>query len=337
MVEFPRVGEAAMTEAEWLACARPQTMLEFLGDRAGERKLRLFACACCRRLAPLLRSESARRALDLAERAADDPGAGVRKELARSPARVQALAAQAEAEEHLRAAAAAEQQARARRSDVWASIWAGAPTPDLLVRAAAEAEEALAVATEARAAEGAAGALLLALGESPDPLPAVLAAVEAQSGARQAAAARARSVRWLERAEQEAARPVPRARAAVRVSQAAQWIERAEETAGENYERLVARAQRAERKAQCALLRDLFVYPERPVRLDPAWLHWRDGTVVRVARSIDDDGRFGDLPVLADALEEAGCADADLLGHCRSGGPHVRGCWLVDLILSKAP
>ena len=46
-------------------------------------------------------------------------------------------------------------------------------------------------------------------------------------------------------------------------------------------------------------------------------------------------GDYGGLPVLADALEEAGCTDADLLAHCRSGGGHLRGCWAVDLLLGK--
>ncbi len=41
------------------------------------------------------------------------------------------------------------------------------------------------------------------------------------------------------------------------------------------------------------------------------------------------------MPVLADALEDAGCADADILAHCRGHGPHVRGCWVVDLVLGK--
>jgi hypothetical protein len=50
---------------------------------------------------------------------------------------------------------------------------------------------------------------------------------------------------------------------------------------------------------------------------------------------IYDDRRFQDLPILVDALEEAGCANVDILGHCRGPGPHARGCWVVDLILGK--
>jgi hypothetical protein len=57
--------------------------------------------------------------------------------------------------------------------------------------------------------------------------------------------------------------------------------------------------------------------------------------VPQIALAIYEDHRFADLPVLADALTEAGCADADLLGHLRSPGPHVRGCWAVDLLLGK--
>jgi hypothetical protein len=56
---------------------------------------------------------------------------------------------------------------------------------------------------------------------------------------------------------------------------------------------------------------------------------------VTIASDIYRDGKFNDLPILADALEDAGCTDADLLGHLRSPGPHVRGCWAVDLVLGK--
>ncbi len=70
--------------------------------------------------------------------------------------------------------------------------------------------------------------------------------------------------------------------------------------------------------------------------LEPAWLTWKDGTVVRLARAIAAKRDFGALPVLADALEEAGCCDAAILGHCRSGGPGPGSSWVVDLILSAS-
>jgi hypothetical protein len=83
------------------------------------------------------------------------------------------------------------------------------------------------------------------------------------------------------------------------------------------------------------LLRCVAGNPFRPVALDSAWLHWDGGTVRKIAQGIYDDRAFDRLPVLADALEETGCADRDLLDHCRSGGEHVRGCWAVDLLLGK--
>ncbi len=63
---------------------------------------------------------------------------------------------------------------------------------------------------------------------------------------------------------------------------------------------------------------------------------WNDATIPKVAQAIYDDRAFDRLPILADALEDAGCDNADLLTHCRSGGEHVRGCWVVDLLLGKS-
>jgi hypothetical protein len=57
--------------------------------------------------------------------------------------------------------------------------------------------------------------------------------------------------------------------------------------------------------------------------------------VARLARGIYDDRAFDRLPILADALEDAGCHDTAILDHCRQPGPHVRGCWVVDLLLGK--
>jgi hypothetical protein len=71
--------------------------------------------------------------------------------------------------------------------------------------------------------------------------------------------------------------------------------------------------------------------PNRPPA-DPAWL---TADVVALARGIRSEAAFERLPILADALTEAGCEDADILTHCRSGGPHVRGCWVVGLMLGK--
>lgn len=80
------------------------------------------------------------------------------------------------------------------------------------------------------------------------------------------------------------------------------------------------------------LLACIFGNPFRPVVFKP---EWRTSTVVAIARSMYDSRDFSPMPVLADALQDAGCENEDILNHCRSGGPHVRGCWVVDLILGK--
>ena len=89
---------------------------------------------------------------------------------------------------------------------------------------------------------------------------------------------------------------------------------------------------KAERAAQADLIRDVFGNPFRPVYADPRWL---TSTVLSLAQSIYSDRAFDRLPILADVLEEAGCDDPDILTHLRSDGPHVRGCWAVDLVLGK--
>jgi hypothetical protein len=91
-----------------------------------------------------------------------------------------------------------------------------------------------------------------------------------------------------------------------------------------------------ERKVQASLLRDVFGNPFRPVVFDPGW---RTPAVVSLAEAAYEERSLpagtlipSRLAVLSDALEEAGCTNADLLGHLRSPGPHVRGCWAVDLV-----
>jgi hypothetical protein len=98
----------------------------------------------------------------------------------------------------------------------------------------------------------------------------------------------------------------------------------------------------AEHGRQVPLFRDIFGNPFRPTSLDPAWLTWHDGTIPKLAQTLYEDralpsGHLDNhlLAVLADALEDAGCSDPDILHHCRGPGPHVRGCWVVDLLLGK--
>lgn len=92
------------------------------------------------------------------------------------------------------------------------------------------------------------------------------------------------------------------------------------------------KAYHVERRVQSDLFRDIVGNPFRPRAVDP---DWNTTTVVQLAQAIYDDRTFDHLPILADALEEAGCTDATILEHCRGPGPHVRGCWVVDLLLGK--
>jgi hypothetical protein len=90
----------------------------------------------------------------------------------------------------------------------------------------------------------------------------------------------------------------------------------------------------AERSYQTQLLRDIFGPRGRvpPSLVAPAW---RTSTVVALARGMYESRDFSAMPILADALQDAGCDNDDILSHCRGPGPHVRGCWVIDLVLGK--
>jgi hypothetical protein len=236
-----------VTEAEWLACTEPTPMLEFLGDRASSRKLRLFAVACCRRIWPLITEAHCREAVEIAERFADE-----------------LVTAEAQEAAHLAA-----ERVRQEVEDTEAPLFSGV---------------AYATAYAASYTIHDKGTVWLAC------------------------------------------------RAAVNTACAAGHA-LSDQGASENE---VAAAYNAEFAAQTALVRDLFGNPFRPAPFpDPSWLAWQDGAVVKLAQAAYADRAIDRLPVLADALEEADCHDPDILAHCREPGPHVRGCWVVDLLLGK--
>jgi hypothetical protein len=89
---------------------------------------------------------------------------------------------------------------------------------------------------------------------------------------------------------------------------------------------------RAERRRQSGYLRDIVGNPFRSVVVSPDWL---TSNVVSLALTIYDARSFELLPVLGDALLDAGCSNDELLDHCRGPNDHVRGCWLIDLLLTK--
>jgi hypothetical protein len=85
-------------------------------------------------------------------------------------------------------------------------------------------------------------------------------------------------------------------------------------------------------RTQADLVREVVGNPFRPAAFDP---RWRTEDATGLGRGIYEDRAFDRLPLLADALMDAGCDDQEVLGHCRSPGPHTRGCWVVDLVLGK--
>ena len=92
----------------------------------------------------------------------------------------------------------------------------------------------------------------------------------------------------------------------------------------------------AEQIAQCDLVRDIFgPFRFHSVDVNPAIRAWQNFTIPMLATTIYEERAFDRLPIVGDALEEAGCQDSDILDHCRQPGGHVAGCWVIDLILGN--
>ena len=248
-----------MTEAEWLTGTDPQPMLEFLRGKVSDRKLRLFAVGCCRRIWRHFEDKRSRRAVEVAERYADG------------------LASDEELDE-------AEDAAGDANCDGMGAASAAVPP------ASADAYDAASALAD------------------PDYtlydhfLDAVYHQWDASCGDYYTGKEKVGSTASREPSVEREITRVAKARIG------------------------------AERGAQATLLRDIFGNPFRPVTVDPSWL---TRTVTALAKGIYHKPAFDRLPVLAEALEEAGCHDPDILAHCRRPGEHVRGCWVVDLILGK--
>jgi hypothetical protein len=208
-----------MTEKEWLAATDPAPLMEFLRDKASDRKLRLFAVACCRRVLGLVPTKRNREGLEVAEAFADGM------------------------------------------------------TTEHIVR----------ITHDASLIRGAHIRTSWAL---------LLDSFQAATN----------SQHYISHAL--SMQKPPKRRIAARLEEM-------------TYESL--------------LVRDIF--PFRPITLDPSWL---TSTVVSLAQQMYDTRDFTTMPILADALQDAGCDNAQILEHCRGPGPHVRGCWVCDLCLNKS-
>lgn len=231
-----------MTEEQWLACSDPLAMLQYRRGHGSDRKFRLFACACCRRIWDLFPDPANRHLVAVVE---DYPDGNYRRDFfGEAPAQGVAPAPALQA-------AAVASSAREREFSDNRAYWAAKYLGRGFYKMSA-ADSAFVVALHASAS--------------------LAAAPEQQS---------------------------------------------------------------RERCHQADLIRCIFGSRLRPAILDSGWLARNENAVRRIAEGIYDERAFDRLPVLADALEDAGCNDAVLLAHLRGPGPHVRGCWAVDLILDK--
>lgn len=246
-----------MTEQEWLTCTEPQKMLDFLRGKASDRSLRLFSCACCRRIWHLLSERRGRKAIEVAERYADIDRETIPLELFEEDLGLIIMSLENESENLMASATTAADEAQ--------------------TSAAFAAVQCVTLTGEAGAEYTSAN---------------VISAIFHEATAASAPSA-----------------------AAARV---------------------------AERDKQAILLRDIFGNPFRPIGIDPPSLHWNDAVVVRLAQAAYEErilpaGTLDNtrLLILADALEEAGCTDGQILTHLRSSGKHYRGCWVLDMVLGK--
>jgi hypothetical protein len=233
-----------MNDTQWWMCGAPDAILRWLGSKTDRRCLRLFACACCRLIWPLIPNGPSRRAVEISDHFADG------------------LVSAADLQE-------AEAQARsvhALGTGAWLAAWA---------------------ATEA-------------------------AGIDAETAA-------AWVPTWAAEAAGEAA-----ARAALASKDSIPVDD------------LGSAAWRQQRQLQSALLRDIFHSPSRlSVQIDPSCLVWKNGAVVKAAQACYNRGGSEDLSHLAQLLEQAGCDQEDILEHCQAASGHVRGCWVLDLLLGK--
>jgi hypothetical protein len=217
------------TEEEWLRRDHPVSVVETMPRVPDERRLRLFACACSRRIWSLLVNEELRRVVEFAEALADGR---------LSPP------------DHEAARALIEPWSRPTCDYGSAVSWALSGDDDFALIAAECARDAVA---------------------------------SASTGGRR---------RF----------PSPGYKASIK----------------------------SEQREQVSFARDIFGNPFRLVTFDPAWL---TSTAVAIASGMYESRDFTPMPILADALQDAGCDSDDILNHCRGPGPHVRGCWVVDLVL----
>jgi hypothetical protein len=269
--------ELVVNEKEWLQCHDPQKMLEFLRGKASERKMRLFAVACCRRIWHLLTDERSRAAVNFAERFA----VGDATESERPRYWLEANHASGQARRFV-----------THPQDAGNLAFSTAAEAAELALCPSQVNADLAVAVHAAASAVAYQEIVRSGQIPPDTWQGCFRDEDQEAEA------------W-----------------------ASQYL------AFKTTSQFVAPLS-VEQGIQASMLRDIFgPLPFRPIILDRAWL---TPSVKALVQTIEAEHNFSGLPILADNLEEADCTSGDILSHCRGPGEHVRGCWVVNLLLGKS-
>ena len=232
----------SLNESKWFTCKEPMPMLVFLRDKASERKLRLFAVACCRRIWNLIPDKPGHQAVEQAERYAD--GVVSRQQLAK-------VRRTCSPRSYIN-------RPLFERDNAWCAMIA-------VLGSVSNSVMELEVSAMASAMAYAGFSLI----DAPD-----------------------RSTTYPQRQKLRA----------------------------------------EEHRYQASLLREIFGNPFRAVTFGPAGL---TPAIKSLGDAIYVERAFERMPVLGDALEEAGWNSVEVLAHCREPGEHVRGCWLVDALLGK--
>jgi hypothetical protein len=286
-----------MDEEQWKSCGHPHTMLQFLAGRLSDCRFQLLACGICRRLEHLLVDARSIKALLLCEEYADG-NSSCDRERADDIAMAAGLATRAE-RERAQAVQRQEEEFHPLRPSWWDTTKAVELCDDR---------------------ENAAWLVWRIAIEVPLP-PEVKNQEPLSDGLTGVYVSRTVVI------HQTTGGPLDPASLAEFAAE--HVIDIATKDAEKDEDR-------AFRTSICEVIRCVAGNPFQETVVDPAWLSWNGGTIARIAEAIRTERAFDRLPILADALEEAGCANAEMLGHCRSTGPHVRGCWVVDALASGA-
>lgn len=319
-----------MTESEWLKSKDGEAMLAVVADRLTPRKWALLACSVVRRVLHLLPVEPFHEAVEFAERnqvTEENSAVWQQRVIAAEPGtRDAAWERQRQAVKECEPDADPGQLPDDDDDD-------GNPVVRVFAAASHNAAGSMAAAAGAVAAASRAVSRLFS-SEGAGRLEGVRETVsESQVSAAEASVLAFVAFDLLRKAERFSETKSSRRRN-LQFSIAANIVEEAEDDVDRKYERASHEKRAAENTALAHLLREQFGNPFRPNTFDA---RWRTETALALATGIETDRAFDRMPVLADALEEAGCDWSELLAHLRGPGPHMYGCWALDLVLDREP